>query len=78
MRNINDAHAGFLAFMSQVENASSIGPLLDRESLTSVAIAVEIVVADQGHVVGFGLWLSERHHGKGKSKQNGLSTWPPI
>jgi hypothetical protein len=44
--------------VGQIKDASSICPLLDGEPLTAVAIAVEIVVADQDHVVGFGPRLS--------------------
>ena len=64
MRNIDDADAGFLPFMSQIEDAPAIGPLLDRESFAAVAIAVEIVVADQGHVAGFGDGLCECRRGE--------------
>ena len=68
MRNIDDAHAGLLPFMSQVEDAASIGPLLDRESFAPVAIAVEIVVADQNHVVGFRLRLSAERNSRDPAK----------
>ena len=51
MRDIDNADAGFLAFMSQIKNAPAIRPLLDGESLAAVAIAIEIVMADEDDVV---------------------------
>jgi hypothetical protein len=53
MRDIEDADAGFLSFVSEIKNAASIGPLLDGQSLAAIAIAIEIVVADEDYVVGF-------------------------
>ena len=53
MRNIHDAHAGFLAFMRQIKNTPSISPLLDGQSLAAIAVAIEIVVTHQRHVVRF-------------------------
>jgi hypothetical protein len=52
------AQAGFLSFMRQVKNAPAIGPLLESEPLASVAVAVEIIVADQDNVVRFRLRLT--------------------
>ncbi len=51
MRDIDNADAGFLTFVREIQDAASIGPLLDGESFAAVAIAVEIVVGDQDHVV---------------------------
>jgi len=51
MCDIHDAHAGFLAFVREVKDAAAIGPLLDSETLATVAIACKIVVTDERHVV---------------------------
>ena len=67
MRNVHDAQAGFLAFMRQIQNAAAIGPLLDREAFAPVAVAVEIVVADERHVVRFGLRLGAQ----GQNEEHG-------
>ncbi len=50
MRDIHDAQAGLLPFMSQIEDAPAVGPLLDCQAFPAIAVTVEIVVGDQGHV----------------------------
>ena len=72
MRNIHDTDAGFLPFMRQIENASSICPLLDNQPLAAIAIAVEIIVADQNDVVRFRLRLGPPYADQCNRKENQL------
>ena len=77
MRDIDDADAGLLTLMRQIQHAAAIGPLLDGQAFAAVAIAVEVVMADQDHVVGFrprlGIHRQNQHAaGKRKNKQDAV------
>ena len=81
MRNVDNADAGFLPFVRQIQDAASIGPLLDSQSFASVAVAIQIVVADQDHVVRFGRGLGaqrqEHESGERKYEEKGFQVSLP-
>ena len=53
MRHIHDAQTGFLSLVGEIQHATAVGELLDREALATVAVAVEVVVADERDVLRF-------------------------
>ena len=57
MRDVHNAQAPVLALMRQVEKTPAIRPLLDRQTLAAVTVAVQVIVANQNDVLRFGSGL---------------------
>src|ERR1700674_741706 len=53
MGHVDDTQAGLFSLMRNIEDAAAVGTLLDREPLTPVTVAIEIVVANEEHVLLF-------------------------
>ena len=56
--------------MRQVENAPAVRPLLERQALAAVALAIQVVVPDEHHVARFGAALRmHRRYARGSLSQ---------
>jgi hypothetical protein len=65
LRDVDHAETTLRRFMGEVEDAPTVRQLLECESLAAVALAVQVVVADQHHVARFGRALC-RQRGTGQ------------
>ena len=51
MRNVNDAEAGCVPDMGVIQDAAAVGPLLERHPLAAIAMTIEVIMADEDHVL---------------------------
>src|SRR5579864_5918068 len=79
MCHVDNTQASLFSLMRDVKDAAAIGTLLDHQTLASVTVAIEVIVAKEKHILLLsrllGIGGSDKNHDRKEYKNEGQTNF---